>query len=303
MKMPALHLGAPVQAGPLTVFPVWTDAPLDVKPYRTTLPKTARVGEQAGGPSVPQLTVSNPGAVPVLMFEGALFDGGWQHRVLASSILIGARSDLEVDVRCIEQRRWSGGHDQRLSARRAPLAVRGALRGLRHEADRFEAEAGRHSDQGDVWQRVQHYEQRHGASRTSSLVEVQGGLDRQVEAILAAVRPLPAQRGVLIGVDGHPALLEVFDHPDTLAAQWDAILASVAMDALLLPVTVPTPGHRARAFIGATMATELQDAGRAGAALAVAGSDRNLVSARGVATDRLIHAAVVNARHQLVLAA
>jgi len=51
------------------------------------------------------------------------------------------------------------------------------------------------------------------------------------------------------------------------------------------------------------MATELQDAGRAGAALAVAGSDRNLVSARGVATDRLIHAAVVNARHQLVLAA
>jgi hypothetical protein len=237
------------------------------------------------------------------MFEGALFDGGWQHRVLASSVLVGARSEVEVDVRCVEQRRWGGGHDQRLSAQRAPLAVRGALRGLRGEDDRFVAEETRHSDQSDVWTRVQHYEHSHGASRTSSLVEVQGGLDRQVAGILDQVRPLPAQRGVLIGVDGHPALLEVFDHPDTLAAQWDAILASVAMDALLLPVTVPTPGHRARAFIRAAMATRLQDVGPAGAALAVAGSDRTLVSARGVATDRVIHAAVVNARHRLVLAA
>lgn len=303
MRLPALHLGAPVQAGPLTVFPVWTDAPLDVKPYRTTLPRAGRVGEQAGGPSVPRLTVSNPGAVPVLMFEGALFDAGLQHRVLASSILVGAHTDVEVDVRCIEQRRWHGGHDQRLSARRAPLAVRGALRGLRHETDRFEAEASRHSDQSDVWERVQHYEQGHGASRTSSLVEVQGGLDRQIASILDEARPLPAQRGVLIGVDGHPALLEVFDHPDTLAAQWDAILAAVAMDALMLPMAVPTPGHRARAFVRAVMATPLQDVGRAGAALAIAGSDRALVSARGLATDRVIHAAVVNARHRLVLAA
>jgi ARG and Rhodanese-Phosphatase-superfamily-associated Protein domain len=241
--------------------------------------------------------------VPVLMFEGALFGGGWQHRVLAGSVLVGARTEVEVDVRCVEQRRWGGGHDQRLLAQRAPLAVRGALRGLRREDDRFAAEETRHSDQSDVWERVQHYEHSHGASRTSSLVEVQGGLDRQVAAILDQVRPLPAQRGVLIGVDGHPALLEVFDHPDTLAAQWDAILASVAMDALLLPVTVPTPGHRARAFIQAAMATRLQDVGPAGAALAVAGSDRVLVSARGVATDRVIHAAVVNARHRLVLAA
>ena len=302
MKMPALHLGAPVQAGPLTVFPVWTDAPLDTKPYRTTLPRTGRVGEQAGGPSVPQLTVSNLGAVPVLMFEGALFDGGWQHRVLASSILVGARSDLEVEVRCIEQRRWSGGHDQRLSARRAPLAVRGALRGLRHEADRFEAETGRHSDQSDVWERVQHYEQRHGASRTSSLVEVQvtrppgrgdprGGpaaagparcphWSRRPPGAARGVRP-PRHAGRAVGRDPR------------LGGDGRAAAAGDRTDA----------GHRARAFIRATMATELQDAGRAGAALAVAGSDRNLVSARGVATDRLIHAAVVNARHQLVLAA
>jgi hypothetical protein len=301
--LPALHIGSPTEAGPLTVFPVWTDAPLDTKPYRTTLPRSGRVGELQNGPSVPHLRVTNPGAVPVLLFEGALLDGGWQHRVLANSVLVGAHTDLTVEVCCVEQHRWGGGHDQRLGGRRAPLAVRGALRGIRAGV-RLEPEHHRHANQGDVWDRVQHYATGHGRrSRTSSLVEVQSGLDRQIESIVREARPLPAQRGVLIGVAGHPVLLEVFDHPHTLAEQWDAILAGVAVDALLAP-DVPTPGYRARAFVRRTLATAVSESGLAGVAMAIAGSDDDLVSARGLATqDRVIYTSVVNTRHQLVLAA
>jgi hypothetical protein len=300
--LPALHIGSPVQAGPLTVFPVWTDAPLDTKPYRTKLPRSGRVGELRDGPSVPELRVTNPGAVPVLLFEGALLDGGWQHRVLASSVLVGAHADVTVEVCCVEQHRWGGGHDQNLGGRRAPLAVRGALRGIRAGV-RLEPEHRRHADQIDVWNRVEHYETGHGQSRTSSLVEVQRGLDRQINEILRGARPLPAQRGVLIGVAGHPVLLEVFDHPHTLAEQWEAILSSVAVDALLAPAE-PTPGFRARAFARRIRATAVAEAGLAGAAMAIAGNDHDLISARGLATsDRVIYAAVVNTRHQLVLAA
>ena len=301
-KLPALHVGSPVQAGPLTVFPVWTDAPLDTKPYRTTLPKSGRVGELQTGPSVPELRVTNPGAVPVLLFEGALLDGGWQHRVLANSVLVGAHADVTVEVCCVEQHRWGGGQDQRLGGRRAPLAVRGALRGIQ-AGRRLEPEHSRRPDQGDVWERVAHYESGHGRSRTSSLVEVQRGLDRQIENIVREARPLPAQRGVLIGVAGHPVLLEVFDHPQTLAEQWDAILSAVAVDALLVPAE-PTPGYRARAFARRTLATAVAESGLAGVAMAIAGNDRDLISARGLATsDRVIYAGVVNTRHQLVLAA
>ncbi len=301
-KLPALHVGSPAQAGPLTVFPVWTDAPLDTKPYRTTLPKSGRVGELQSGPSVPELRVTNPGAVPVLLFEGALLDGGWQHRVLATSVLVGAHADVTVKVCCVEQHRWGGGHDQRLGGRRAPLAVRGALRGIRAGV-RLEPEHSRQANQGDVWGRVAHYESGHGRSHTSSLVEVQRGLDRQIEKIVREVRPLPAQRGVLIGVAGHPVLLEVFDHPHTLSEQWDAILSAVAVDALLVPEE-PTPGYRARAFAHRTLATAVADSGPAGVAIAIAGNDADLISARGLATsDRVIYAGVVNTRHELVLAA
>jgi len=300
--LPALHLGSPLEAGPLTVFPVWTDAPLHTKPYRTTLPNAGSVRELHDGPSVPELRVTNPGAFPVLLLEGALLEGGWQHRVLASSVLVDAHADVNVEVRCVEQRRWGGDRHQRLGSRRAPLAVRGALRGIRADMPLI-AEHHRRADQSDVWRRVGHYESGHGRSSTSSLVQVQRRLDKQIGRIIHAARPLPAQRGVLIGVAGHPALLEVFDHPHTLAEQWDAILASVTVDALLVPTTA-TPAQRARAFIRRTIDTAIAEMGPAGAALAIAGSDQDLVSARGIATaDHLIHAAVVNTRHQLVLAA
>ena len=302
ITLPGLHLGAPVQAGPLTIFPIWTDAPLDTRPYRTTLPKAGKVAELPDGPSVPELTVSNPGAAPILLIEGALLEGGWQHRVLAHSVLVGAHDDATVEVRCVEQRRWGGDRNQHLGSRTAPLAVRGALRGIRTGVPR-QAEHLHSADQGDVWDRVAHYERSYGRSDTSSLVEVQTNVDNQVQDVLRTARPLPAQRGVLFGIAGHPVLLEVFDHPQTLIDQWDAILSSVTIDALLTPAE-PTTGRRARAFVARAMATSVAETGPAGAATAFAGTDGNLVSARGLtAAGRLLHASVVNIRHQVVLAA
>jgi hypothetical protein len=300
--LPALHLGSPAQLGPLTVFPIWTDAPLGTRGYRTTLPAAGVVKEQDGGPSVERLTVTNPGATPVLLLEGALLEGGWQHRVLASSVLIGARDHQEVDVRCVEQNRWGGERGQRFGSHRAPLAVRGALRGLRAGAPRTDGEYARHADQTDVWRRVNHYERSHGTSPTSSLVDVHRNAEPRFAEVLKAIRPLPAQRGLLIGVAGHPVLLEVFDHPDTLAEQWEAILSSLVLDATMFPAE-ETPGYRARAFVGRAFATQLSEEGRAGTGVAVGGTDQDLVSVRGIKTKQLLHAAVVNIRHQLVLAA
>ena len=108
---------------------------------------------------------------------------------------------------------------------------------------------------------------------------------------------------MLIGVAGHPVLLEVFDHPHTLVEQWEAILSSVAVDALLAPAE-PTPGYRARAFVRRTLATASPRPVPPAPRWPSPGTTGNLISARGLATeDRLIHAAVVNTRHQLVLAA
>lgn len=304
-RMPGVHLGAPTTYGPLTVFPVWTDTPLaSRRPYTTATARGASVTELPDGPSVGRLQVRNDGRRPRILFGGMLLEGGWQHRVLLEDVAVAHGAALEVDVACVEQRRWNGHTTQHPGRRVAPVAVRGATFGLSIDGRRrgTDRSAGR-ADQGDVWRRVARYERLHGASATSSLVEVARRLDDQVRALLERVHPLPGQRGVLIGVGGHPVLLEVFDHPRTLAEQWAGILGSVWMDAHASPV-IPTPGYRARFFVSRVISTPVQIADQAGVGRRLTVEDGTLISGRGLALgDALVHAAVLNTRHDLVLAA
>lgn len=50
--LPALHVGSPTLAGPLTVFPVWTDAPAAARAYLPLSASVAAVREKASGGSV-----------------------------------------------------------------------------------------------------------------------------------------------------------------------------------------------------------------------------------------------------------
>ncbi len=308
LRMPGLHLGSPATYGPLTVFPVWTDAPLTPRRrYTTATARGASVAELPGGPRVSTLQVSHDGHRPRILFGGMLLEAGWQHRVLLDDIAVAPGAQQVVDVACVEQHRWGGERHQQLGATRGP---RGCPRRDLRTAHRRRPPRGyrgapneRRGDQGDVWRRVARYERMHGASATSSLVEVARRLDAQVEALVSLVRLLPAQRGVLIGVGGHPVLLEVFDHPRTLAEQWAGILGSVWMDAHAA-APVPTPGRRARAFVQRIGATPMQTTDHAGVGRRLAVEDGSLVSGRGLALgSTMVHAAVLNAHHDLVLAA
>ena len=296
---PTIHLGVPTQAGPLTVFPVWTDAPLPDTALRARVPKGATIDELPGGSEVEHLAVHNPTPKSFLLPGGSIFDGGMQHRALVHSVVVDAHSDLTIDVRCVEQGRWGGRKAQGLHRRRAPLAIRGALRGVSasRAADGPDMVL---ADQSDVWSRVGRYEASAGRSATSSLVEMTDRLEPAGVDPLDDLRPLLGQRGVLIGVGGHPAILEVFDHPRTLADQWDAILTSVVADARLAPAR-PTTGARARTFANRVSGRRLAGRARAGAATAAgARDDLAVIDATVAAAERIVHLAALNARHQLV---
>ena len=129
---PTIHLGVPTQAGPLTVFPVWTDAPAPKRALRTALPKSASVGEIGEHSVVELLQLYHPGKTTFLLPGATVFGGGWQHRALVHGVLVEGPVDLDLDVRCVEAGRWAGegGARQGVHQRRAPLAVRGALRGV-----------------------------------------------------------------------------------------------------------------------------------------------------------------------------
>ena len=314
ISVPDLHVGHGLYDGALTLFPIWTPGPDPEHRGYTMTDYSA--GERDLGPSVPNLTLRATGTLPALVLEGTVLEGGWQHRVLLHSVLMAPGEPLDVDVACVEAGRWHGGAGHRAGRRRAPTAVRGAAYGLRPEdAGRQRPAEARRSDQADVWRRVRYYERTYGPSATSSLVDlseraeqatatVRRGRRRDVpENPVAPVVPLPGQRGVIVGVAGHPLLLELFDDTRSLAEQWEAIIAAARLDAGTVPAA-RVPNRRARAFIARITGAATRPVARQGLADEVIAEDLSLYSARGIAQGgHLLYLSAVNTRHQLTLAA
>jgi hypothetical protein len=220
-----LHVGSPAVRGGLTVFPVFNGEAVAARGYDLGGPSIT-VEERAGAPVVDELVVTNRGARPALVLEGELLEGGLQHRVATRTVLVAAGASAVIEVRCVEQGRWSGGGQHVRGGGRAPVTVRAA------------------GGQQQVWERVARY----GASPTQSLFDTTRDRVEAAKELVRDLRPCAFQTGVLLGVAGQPLLLEVFDSPRTLAKVWDGLLRAVAVDAVHA-APVETPGRRARRFV------------------------------------------------------
>jgi hypothetical protein len=301
LMMPTLHVGQGTHLGGLSVFPVWTDAPV-VSGLATGRAARVQVAEREGSPVVGELVLKNEGAKPALLVAGELFEGGWQHRALNHDILLVPGQQLVASVSCVEHGRWHGATAQVRRSRRASMMVRSAQT-MSHGDDR----------QDEVWERVSRYDNAFGASATGSYVDhlnrraapdVSEGDEAKHEELAAQIRnirALPGQRGVLIGLGGQPAFLELFASPTGLRRHLPGLLEAAAIDAALLTAE-PTPGRRARRFAGllanAPIGDEVGVDAGAGHALA---SRSKYHEIRGLGwNDQLLHATVFNRRHHLM---
>src|SRR5690606_13713332 len=89
-----------------------------------------------------------------------------------------------------------------------------------------------HERQGSVWGQVAQYAPVTGFTPTQSLAD-------QLDLLLddtpsrRAPKPLPGQRGVVIGVAGKPLLVELFGWSGGLAAHLPGLLDGLRLDAAL----------------------------------------------------------------------
>ena len=307
LMIPTLHVGQGTHVGALSVFPVWTDAPV-VSGLDTGRAAHVQVAEREGSPVVGELVLKNQGAKPALLVAGELFEGGWQHRALNHDILLMAGQQLVASVSCVESGRWHGATAQVRRSRRASMMVRSA-----------QTLADSDTRQGQVWERVSRYDNAFGASPTASYVDhlnrravpsegangrpqcAQEAKAAELAADIKNIRALPGQRGVLIGLGGQPAFVELFASPTGLRRHLPGLLEAAAIDAALLPAEA-TPGRRARRFVGSLAGAPLgdqlgADAG-AGHALASRSPHHEI---RGLGwDDEVLHATVFNRRHHLM---
>ena len=284
--MNQLHVGRGMTRGAMTVFPLWSNR-AGLSRY-TTHAKYLDVSEMDGGPDVSTLMVGNVGDRPLLVLEGQLFEGGWQHRMAVRSMMIGVHQRIPVEVACVEQGRWHGSARQHSRGRRVTPYVRDAVR------------AGGDL-QGEVWSRVAVHTQEVAGNATGSFVH-------RLDAAAAEpsdwrdYRPLAGQCGVLIGIGGQPYVAEVFDSITTLRRQLPAILEAAALDAGRAPA-VPTPGRRARRFIDRIESLQLTPAGEAGLGERVEARSQYADVAGLRWKDRDVHVRMSNVRHPMLVGA
>lgn len=304
MKMSQIHVGVGTQVGPLTVMPVWWV--VDAEPGLVTGRQAeVVVNECSEGPEVARLVVSNRGVAPALLLEGELLEGGYQDRALVSDLVLESGQTVTAPVVCVERGRWSGVHGHRRRLHRTSLGVRSVLRDVHGERR-----------QSRVWSRVEQYDRRFGASPTSALVDHLNGrgentwafdpespFERAVDS-LNGLQTLPGQQGFMVGVAGHPVLLEVFADPTALREHLRGALVGVLLDTAMLDIPwVTTPGRRARQFAAQFAAASFTaDPDRVGAADSWVHGHRSLTATMTVMDERPVHFTAVRTDHPLVQA-
>ncbi|MEY4452913.1 MAG: hypothetical protein RIT51_591 [Actinomycetota bacterium] len=297
--LPAMHVGRGIRYGNLTWFPVFTDAPVTNRGYATKFDaKDVKLAEHEQA-VVGSVRIQNDTAQKVVLFEGTLLEGGWQHRALTRTVMVDANGVTELSVVCVEQGRWGGMQTQYVGNRQAPAKVRSAMRGMAKQGNLINQA---HADQQRVWNEVANYANINNAENgTQSFVEVRNRIDAELAKLATQkVEPLYGQRGVIVAIHGYPVSLELFDHPDTLAERLQGILDGFQVDALTKPFR-ETPGQRARDFamrierVGLKARVDEQHLRNE--------ADEIVASEALVDGEHLIHLATLNAKHELVLAA
>ena len=272
--LPRVHVGAPIHRDALTLFPLWTEHP-EVQPtYRPAddLPGAVTVGEMPE-PDVPHLLVTNGSNQAALLLEGELVAGGLQHRTLNLTILLPAGARTPVPVSCVEHGRWGDRADSKFAGRHAaPSVRRRKTASVAHAMRKGE----RWSDQSGVWEEVaSRATAMDAAPPTGSLLDVDDLARPAVEVLTDDLRPLPGQRGMIVGIGGEVRALELFDSAEVFAHYFERLVDGFATEAIDVPAT-PTSSSAARKFIRSLQHVQVHESPAVGLGTEISGTTEHL---------------------------
>jgi hypothetical protein len=230
-----LRLGNPDVHGPLAVFPIFGPAPeQDYVSFAQAQDAGASIKELAQIASVNDLLVLNPTDRAILLYEGEEILGAQQNRTFDVSVLVGAHSQLQVPVSCVEAGRWDDGrHDESFSP--APQAAYPSLRNMKNRASRASVHAGTgpRAMQGEVWNEVAAKSERMNVhSNTGAMHDMYDDRRGRLNEFLSAIALHDGQTGALVLIAGRPAVLDHVSRPDVFAALHAPLVQGYALDAL-----------------------------------------------------------------------
>lgn len=232
-----LTIEVPISHGHLHVFPLLAGAFAKEENFLLLddgiQNGTLRVEELNEGGSVPELRVINEGSLPVLILEGDELTGARQNRVVNSSVLVAAYSELVLPVSCVERGRWSYRSRAFSPSAGSPHLTLRHLK-TRSVHDSLKRGRGHRSDQGAVWREVDRKFRLHeAASPTRALQDSRSHLSGKLDAFEKLAEELPeGSCGVVVALGDRPVLLEVLAGPRSFASVSRKLLSGYAFEAV-----------------------------------------------------------------------
>jgi hypothetical protein len=229
-----ITFGQPVSCGKLTMFPLLNGGK-EIADY-LTLDDAIKQGqaiitEVSEFGSVPQLSFTNNGALPVLLVDGEELIGAKQNRILNLTILAPAHQKLNIPVSCVEQGRWSYKSAAFASAPRAQFASSRAKKVASVSRSRERGRAD--SDQSEVWEDIDRMAaDLKVASPTSAMSDIYESYSANLDESVQKLSPVKGQIGAAFAIGGEILGFDLFDRASTLAKLLPKLVSSYAIQAL-----------------------------------------------------------------------
>ncbi|MEP7286083.1 MAG: DUF6569 family protein [Chloroflexota bacterium] len=296
-----IAIGQPQAYHNMQVYPLHIQNGHDRK-YRTLdeamNAKEVEIKEVSEGGRVPTLSVHNTGALPILLVVGEELVGAKQNRVLNTSLLVPATSDLEIPVSCVERGRWSyqsrgftpsGTSSSHYSLRKAQTESVTARMLVNSDAH-FAA------DQSAVWREVDRKISSHGTpSPTSALKDVYDQTSDQLKEYLDAFAT-PEAQGVLVAINGRIVGGDLFDHAETLRTLWPKLMRIYALDAVEHKTEAAEPTADAKQFLESAQNAKDETYDSVGLGKDVRLTSDQVTGSGLLWDDKLIHASLFSAQ-------
>jgi hypothetical protein len=239
-----VKLGKPRSVGPLTLVPITAELPTEVH-YRSLrdaiADETLTVAEVSESGSVPDLRAKNAGDTAVIIVDGEELVGAKQNRVLNTTVLIGANTEILIPVSCVEQGRWSSRsalfavspnispHRVRHAQRESVTLHARAAAGTAHADPAFSYR----SDQGRVWDEVADFSAFcRASSPTGAMHDSYEARRAELNALAESAKLEDGQNGLFAVFEGRPIGFDVVSRPEAYASLHDKLVRSYATCAL-----------------------------------------------------------------------
>ena len=182
--------------------------------------------------SVPTLLLENSADQAVFLLDGEELVGAKQNRILNLTVLVPAKTTLEIPVSCVEQGRWSHRSKEFASAERTFFS-KGRARKAGRVSENLRDWGDRHTDQIEVWDDISCKMSSMAVdSSTHAIADAYEHFSGSVEEYVAAFNTSDTQVGACFAINGKIRGVELFDVSATCAKLMPKLIRSYALDAI-----------------------------------------------------------------------